>query len=141
MMKKLEEFTWNNYPDSVTTIKKLANGAAVDYPIEFKIRGSNLEELYKVVEKTKSKLKAVAGVKNISDNWGARGKKIVIDIDQERAQRGNITNNDTATGLQSNYSGIEVSQFRRISSFAGDSGNIPVILRALEVLLTATHTR
>ena len=23
MMKKLEEFTWNNYPDSVTTIKNL----------------------------------------------------------------------------------------------------------------------
>ena len=75
MMKKLEEFTWNNYPDSVTTIKKLANGAAVDYPIEFKIRGSNLEELYKVVEKTKSKLKAVARVKNISDNGGPVAKK------------------------------------------------------------------
>ena len=51
MIKKIEDFTWNNFPDSVTTVKKLANGAAVDYPIEFKIRGSNLDKLYEIIAK------------------------------------------------------------------------------------------
>ena len=109
MIKKIEAFAWDNFPDSVTTVKKLANGAAVDYPIEFKIRGSNLDRLYEIVAKTSSKLKTVAGAKNISDNWGARGKKIIIDVDQERAQRGQI-NNDTATSLHKLfwYRGVSV---------------------------------
>ena len=51
MIKDIESYR-NNFPDSVTTVKKLANGAAVDYPIEFKIRGSNLDRLYEIVEKT-----------------------------------------------------------------------------------------
>jgi multidrug efflux pump subunit AcrB len=60
----------------------------------------------------------------VGDNWGLRIKKLVIDIDQARAQRAGVTNSDVAVSLQTVLKGFKSSELRR------EDESIPIILRS-----------
>ena len=64
-----------------------------------------------------------ARVTAISDSWGPQSKKLIIDIDQARAFRSSVTNQDIATSLNASLSGLQLSEFRE-----GDDV-IPIVLR------------
>ena len=60
----------------------------------------------------------------MKDDWGLRTKKLLIDVDRERALRAGVTNDDIAVSLQSSLSGLELSQLREADSL------IPITMRS-----------
>jgi multidrug efflux pump subunit AcrB len=74
----------------------------------------------------KAKLRTLPGTKNISNDWGARSKKLVVRVDQPRARRAGVTNQDIAISLQTALSGFVTTQFREEDEI------IPVSLRSAE---------
>ena len=60
----------------------------------------------------------------VSDNWGARSKKILVEINEARAQRAGIANQDVALSLQTLFSGFDTTEYRE------DDKVIPVVLRS-----------
>ena len=91
-------------------------------PIEIKVSGDNPDELARISSTIKAKLFSLTGTKNIKDDWGPKGKKFVIDIDQNKAQLAGITNLDIATSLQTVLDGFQAGEFRE------NDKTIPIVM-------------
>ncbi|MEM1413548.1 MAG: efflux RND transporter permease subunit [Myxococcota bacterium] len=125
LMRRLEEYVVARYPDVEAYVRPLSNGPAVDKPIQIRLSGRDTEGLFAEVERIKAKLAETPGVTNIGDDWGARVKKLVIRVDEGRAERAGVTNQDVAVALQTFLSGLQVTEFRENENI------IPVTMRSV----------
>ena len=125
LMEKLEEFTRTNLPQVRISPKNVEHGPPVESPVAIRIFGEDEEVLYALLAKAKNKVKTLAGVKNIRDDWGEQSKKIIVKIDQPKALRAGVSNQDVAISLQTKLSGFETTKFRESEDL------IPVTLRSV----------
>ncbi len=125
LLPQIERFVRERFPDAKATVRPLDTGPPAWPPIEIRISGRDTEQIFKLADQVKAKLREIPGTKLIDDDWGARAKKMRIEIDQTRARRAGVTSQDVAISLQSFLSGIETTEFRE-----GDK-LIPVTLRSV----------
>ena len=125
-MVRLERFSLQNFPDVKPDIRGLLNGPPVASPIEVRVSGEDVDEVFAIADRIKGQLARISGTKNIGDNWGARTKKLEVRIDQARARRAGLTSLDVAISLQTVLSGFEATQYRELDEV------IPVTLRSVE---------
>ena len=126
VIETLQRFCDTSFPGLKAKIQPLQNGPSVSNPIEVRIAGRDTAEVFALVDAVKARLRDMAGPTNIGDDWGARSKKIVVDVDDDRAQRAGVTHQDVALSLQTLFSGFETTEFRE-----GDE-LIPVTLRSVQ---------
>ncbi|MCK5500257.1 MAG: efflux RND transporter permease subunit, partial [Tritonibacter mobilis] len=86
--------------------------------------GDDIDKLYEIMTPIKEKLLSISGVRDVNDDWGPKRKKLVIDIDQDRARRAGVTNSDVATSLNTGLSGLRLTEYRE------GNDSIPVELRS-----------
>ncbi len=122
---KMERFVRDQFPDLDAKIRGLLLGPPVDNPVEVRLSGKDTDELFALVDQVKAKMREIPGTRNITDDWGARGKKIAVEVDQARAYRAGLSNQDIAVSLNTNLSGFETSQYRE-----GDDV-IPIVMRSV----------
>ena len=79
---------------------------------------------FDIVDMVREQLRNTPGTLQVTDNWGPKTKKAVIDIDDARTRLAGITHEDIATSMQSYFSGITATQFRE------DEDLIPIVLRS-----------
>ena len=82
------------------------------------------DKIFEIAEKVRAKLASMKGTKNIRDDWGQRTKKLVVSVNQPRALRAGVSNQDIAVSLQTALTGIEITQYRESDKV------IPVTLRS-----------
>ncbi|WP_031482143.1 efflux RND transporter permease subunit [Maridesulfovibrio frigidus] len=115
-----------NFPDADFSLKKLMNGPPVGAPVQIRISGDDQKTLYMLRDKIEALLEAVPGVSRVWDDWGQWAKKLVVDVDQNKAREAGLSSFDVALSLQSGMSGYQASIYRE-----GDV-NIPIVLRGDE---------
>ncbi len=125
LIPRIEAFCLERFPDLTATVRPLQNGPPVTNPIEVRISGRGNEFLFATVEEVKSRLRGLEGTKNVVDDWGNRTKKLAVRVNQARALRAGVTNEDIALSLQTILSGFEATEYRE-----GDKV-IPVTLRSV----------
>ena len=113
-----------HHPDLDVQLRKIENGVPIPYPIEIRASGKEIETLYTLIAPIRDALSDNPGVYSVKDDWGLRTKKLLINVDQDRARRAGVTNDDIAISLQSGLSGIELTQLRE-----GDT-LIPITMRS-----------
>lgn len=113
----------NNFPDADFSLKKLMNGPPVGAPIQIRLSGPDIKTLYSLRDKVASMLEEVEGVSRVWDDWGQWTKKVVVDIDQDKAREAGLSSYDVALSLQTAMSGFHASDYRD-----GDTV-IPIMLR------------
>ena len=74
--------------------------------------GDDMDQLFAIVDDVKSKLRSIPGSYNVGDNWGARTKKLVVEVDNARARRAGLSNQDIAVSMLSTLSGYEATDYR-----------------------------
>ncbi|WP_299439271.1 efflux RND transporter permease subunit [uncultured Aquimarina sp.] len=121
MVKQLDAFCFDTFPNADIKVGLLGSGGG-GTPIEIKVSGDNPDKLASIAEEIKAKLFSVSGTKNIKDDWGPKGKKFVIDIDQNKAQSAGITNQDVAISLRTVLDGFQAGEFRE------DDKSIPIVM-------------
>lgn len=126
IIPEIEQFIVETFPDVNPTIKRLPLGAPAWPPVQIRISGRDTGTLFEIVEQLKARLRETPGARQISDNWGVRTKKILVNVDDTRATRAGITNQDVAVSLQAHLLGFKTTEFRE-----GDK-LIPVVMRAEE---------
>jgi multidrug efflux pump subunit AcrB len=124
MREQVEAFVVDRYPDLDLTTRLIDNGPAVKNPVEVRLSGTDSKALFNAVDAVKVELQTMGGLRNIADDWGQRQKKLEIRIDQARAGRAGITNQDIALSMQAGLSGIQLTQYREGEDV------IPVVLRS-----------
>jgi len=107
IIKKLDTYCFNNFPNAEIEVGLLKGGGG-GTPIEIKISGDNFDVLAALSEQTKQKLTSISGTKNVTDDWGPKTKKFVVNIDQNKAQLAGITSADIATSLQTVLDGFKL---------------------------------
>ncbi|UTW45492.1 efflux RND transporter permease subunit [bacterium SCSIO 12696] len=113
------------HPDLATQLSRLENGPPVGYPIQVRLSGSGSEQLYRMAEQVTDQLYATPGVSSVKNNWGLPTKKLLVNVDQDRARLAGVTSDDVAYSLRTGLAGIELTQYRE-----GDK-LIPVKLRTV----------
>ena len=126
IIPRLETFCFEQFPELDVTLNPLQMGPPVMAPVQVRLSGRDPDRLFDIVETVKSKLRTLPGTKNISDDWGPRSKKLVVQVDQPRARRAGVTNQDIAISLQTALSGFVTTQFREEDEI------IPVSLRSAD---------
>jgi len=124
LQQRIAEFCDERFPDVRATVKLLQNGPIIKNPVEVRLMGDDVDELFAIVDQVKEKLSGTPGARNVGDDWGARTKKLVVDVDNARARRAGLSNQDVAVSLLSTLSGYEATDYRE-----GDTV-IPVTLRS-----------
>ncbi|MFV2005127.1 MAG: efflux RND transporter permease subunit [Gammaproteobacteria bacterium] len=126
VIERLNDYAFDHFPDVLINAKRISSAAAVKNPVEVRLYGNDTDALFHIMEETKAEMKKIDGLQNITDDWGQRIKKLVVKINQQRALRAGVTNEDIAVSLQSGLSGLELTQYRE------DDKVIPVIFRSVE---------
>ncbi len=125
MIPRLEAFCLDNFPDLTPKIRPLFLGPPVDNPVEVRLSGRDTNRLFTIADQVKERMEKLPGIRDITDNWGPRTKKLVVRINQPRALRAGLTSRDVAVSLQTVLSGIETTQYRE------EDEVIPVTLRSV----------
>ena len=125
VIEQTQNYLREKYPDLEVKMKKLENGAPIDYPIEIRVLGKDIQKLYEITGTIKNKLLETSGVADVVDDWGLQTKKLKVTVDQSRARRAGVTSEDVAVSLQAGLSGIELTEYRE-----GDE-LIPITLRSV----------
>jgi multidrug efflux pump subunit AcrB len=94
------------------------------YDVSVRVSGNDPEKLLQISEQVKRKMSEIDGAKNISDDWGPKIKKVLVDINQDKAGQAGITNQDIAISLRTALTGFDVGDFRDLD------GNIPIMLQS-----------
>lgn len=123
IIAKVDSFCFNHIPDADIRVNRLTGAGASGTPVEIRISGSDPEKLAIISEKVKEKLVTIDGAKNITDDWGPKIKKLMVDINPDKAQRAGLTNMEIAVALNTGLSGM------KIGHFFDTSEQIPIFLK------------
>ncbi len=124
LVPRLEAFCRERFPDLRATLRPLQIGSPFAAPVEVRLSARDPETLWDMVTAVKARLRATRGARNVDDDWGPRSKKLVIDVDQARAQLAGVTNQDVAISLSAALTGFETIEYRQ------DRKSIPVLIRS-----------
>jgi multidrug efflux pump len=104
---------------------RLELGPPVGYPVQFRISGPDPMQLRRIAADVRSAMATSPHLWNISDNWGALGKRATVAVDQDKARLLGVTSADVAQTLQTLQQGAVITQYREGTDL------IPVIARAI----------
>lgn len=130
LMPAIEKFIIQHYPDVSPTLRPLTYGPDAWPPVAIRISGRDTDELFAIAEKVKAHVASIPGAKLVTDDWGGRSKKIVLNIDEARAQLAGVTHEDIAISTQAFLTGIEASDYRERDEL------IPIMIRSTQPGLT-----
>ncbi|MEM6639899.1 MAG: efflux RND transporter permease subunit [Pseudomonadota bacterium] len=122
---RIQDYLYAKHPDMSNQLSRLENGPPVGYPIQIRISGPEVDGLYRIASRVTDQLYSYPGVLAVKNTWGLQTKKLIVDVDQERALRAGVTSNDVAYSLRAGLSGIDLTQYRE-----GDQ-LIPITLRSV----------
>ncbi len=121
---RLQAYARERHPDLDVRLRRIENGVPIPYPVEVRIGGGDIDQLYALASPVRRWLQGHSGVHSVRDDWGLRTRKIRVNVDRERARRAGVTNDDIALSLRSGLSGIELSRFRE------EDDLVPIIMRS-----------
>lgn len=133
MIPSIDRFIRETFPDAIAKIQPLPLGPPVTNPVEIRLSGRDTETLFDIAEMTMAQLGTTPGARQISDDWGPRTKKIMVDIDETRARLAGVSNQDVAISMQTFMTGFETTEYRE------DDELIPVVMRSASGF-TCTNT-
>ena len=125
IIPKIESWALERFPDLELIARRLEFGPPVSNPIEVRVSARDTGRLFELVEDTRRHLTEMGGAKNITDDWGRRSKKLVVHVNDARARRAGVSNQDVALSLQTVLSGFSTTELRQ--------GNkvIPITMRSV----------
>ncbi len=121
----IEQYAKDNHPDLSIKLSRLENGPPVGYPIQIRLSGPEFDQLYRIADQVTARLYDNPLVTTVKNTWGKQTKKLVVDVDQDRARRAGVTSDDVAYSLKASLSGIEMTEYRE------DDKLIPITLRSI----------
>ncbi len=124
VIQALNKYCFENFPDAEINVALLAGGGGGGADVEIRVSGDDPEQLYRISNRLKHELNGYTSTQNIKDDWGPKIKKFIIDIDQEKANRAGITNQDIAISMQTALNGFNAGDFR------DGEDNIPIMMRS-----------
>jgi multidrug efflux pump subunit AcrB len=113
-------------PEGVGRAKAMWMGATEPGLIQIRLIGPDADILHRKGHQLLAELNSMPGILDVRSDWENKVLKSVLEVDQARARRAQVTSSDVANTLQAHLDGIQVTEYRE-----GDVA-IPVILRSAD---------
>ncbi|MGF1565923.1 MAG: efflux RND transporter permease subunit [Flavobacteriales bacterium] len=123
VIDELRAFAAKHLIDAEVKINRLVGSGGAAAPIEIRISGNDPDELFKIADRIKGELLQTPGTINVTDDWGARIKKIYVNIDENKLARSGLTHQDVAISLLTSLDGFEVGEYR------DENQSIPITMK------------
>ena len=124
LQNSLEDELAENFPDCRASVRLLERGPPVGAPIQVRLSGEEIETISDLRSRIAQTVKNAPGTTTVWDDWGEPTKKLVVDVNQERAKRAGLSTREIALSLQAQFSGLEISQYRE------EEDIIPILARS-----------
>lgn len=111
------------FPDADYSMNKLMNGPPTGAKLQIRISGPDIKTLYSLRDQVVDIVEAQPGAVRVWDDWGQWTKKMLVEVDQDKAREAGMSSFDVAVSLQTAMSGLPASNYRE-----GDTV-IPIVLR------------
>ncbi|MNK82895.1 Nickel and cobalt resistance protein CnrA [compost metagenome] len=111
-------------PEAFVRVTQLVFGPYTPFPVEFRIKGPDAEELYKISEQALGLMSSVPDVRNANRDWGNRTPVVRFVPDQDRLNLIGMSSAEAAQQIQLLLSGVPVTQVRE------NIRNVPVVARS-----------
>lgn len=122
--KKLPALMAEEFPEVRARSKLLPNGPPVQYPVQFRVLGSDPAKLRSYADEVKKLMQDSVNMRGVNDNWNESVKVIRLQVDQDKARALGVSSQSIAEATSANFSGSTVGQFRE-----GDK-LIDIVMRA-----------
>lgn len=111
-------------PEAFVRVTQLVFGPYTPFPVEFRIKGPDAEELYKISGQALGLMSSVPDVRNANRDWGNRTPVVRFVPDQDRLNLIGMSSAEAAQQIQLLLSGVPVTQVRE------NIRNVPVVARS-----------
>ena len=123
LIDRVNAFMDAEIPATEADAKRMWFGATEPGVVQIRLVGPDGDILADRADRVMAAFRGVAGTVGIKQDWENKILKLLVEVDQVRARRADITSSDVATALNTLYSGMEISTFRD-----GDK-TLPIVLR------------
>ncbi len=123
LLDKVRVFALNNMPSVRVSPKPMSMGPGEAGLVEYRIYGWDNLKMKQAADQLTAALREIPHSRNIKDDWENPTVKIIVDIDQAKARRADISSEQVADALNAVLAGSSVTGYRE-----GDQ-TIPVVLR------------
>ncbi|MGE0674079.1 MAG: efflux RND transporter permease subunit, partial [Methylibium sp.] len=125
VLARLQRLFDEDFPLVRGRVNRLENGPPVGYPLQYRVFGPENDQVLRIAGELAAVLRADPHVRRVNQDWGERIKRVVVDVDQDRARQLGITSREIQFALQGSLSGNTVTQYRE-----GDEG-LDVVARLI----------
>ena len=109
---KLPALLAQEFPEVRGRVKVLPNGPPVNYPVQFRVVGSEPAVLRQRADEVKVIMRENANTRGVNDNWNEYVKVLRLEVDQSKARALGVTSQSIAQASKTILAGTTVGQFR-----------------------------
>jgi multidrug efflux pump subunit AcrB len=112
LRKRLPTLLAEEFPEARARVKILPNGPPVAYPVQFRVIGTDVQQVRAWADQAKALMRANPNLRGVNDNWNESVKVLRLDIDQDKARALGVSSQAIGQASQIIFSGTSVGQYR-----------------------------
>ncbi len=124
MIAKTRRYFAGNHPEAYARVKKFFLGNTEPGLVEVRLRGREPDRVTALGREVEQAFRDIPGTIGLYQNWGNRVTNVIVEIDQARARRAQVTSREIANSLNAYFGGDAVSVYREADQ------TIPIVIRA-----------
>ncbi|HLZ67748.1 MAG TPA: efflux RND transporter permease subunit [Aliidongia sp.] len=109
---RLEHALAAEFPNVTGRVSPLELGPPVGWPLQYRVRGPEAEEVRKIAFKVAQIMGADGAVLNVNYNWMEPGRTVRIQVDQDQARLLGLSSGELAQAVNTVVSGVTPTQMR-----------------------------
>jgi multidrug efflux pump subunit AcrB len=147
LQARLQKVLDEKLPDIVVRVSPLEMGPPVGWPVQYRVSGSDTEGVRNVAWKVADAIAKVPGVVQPNLDWNEPVRKVVINVDQDRARLVGLNSSIIAQTLFATASGLPITQVMdsiylvNVVARANTEERVEInTLRSLQIPVGSNHT-
>jgi len=112
LRSKLIDLFEHDFPSLRAAINRLENGPPVGFPVQFRVAGTDLNQLRDYAHQVAEVMRANPNLANVHLDWEEPAKVIRLTVDQSKARLLGVSSADIATLINTALKGQSVTEFR-----------------------------
>jgi multidrug efflux pump subunit AcrB len=124
--ERLEKLLAEEFPDVVSRVSPLELGPPVGWPIQYRVRGPDEDEVTQIAQKLAQVIAANPQARHVNFDWMEPARQLRLRIDQDQARQIGVSSATIAATLNAAIAGSTVTQIR------DDIYLISVVARAVD---------
>ena len=124
VVAKLRRAFETGFPGVRGRVIRVPLGPPVNYPVQFRVVGSDPSTLKQIAEQVAEKLRAHPATVDVNVDWGNKVLAMRVDVDQQRSRALGVTSAGVSRSLAGAVSGVTIGQYREADRL------VDVVLRA-----------